>query len=56
MQSTKQEGEKMLSLELVGILLVLFGLVTYALVATQLEQRNTRVAKGYAEEESKASH
>lgn len=45
----------MLSLELIGILLVLFGFMAYALVATQLEQRNIRVAKADAEKESEAT-
>jgi hypothetical protein len=35
----------MLSLELIGILGLLFGLVVYGMVATQLEHRRIRIAE-----------
>ncbi len=41
----------MLSLELIGIFLLLFGFVLYVMVVTQLERRSLRIAEKKAETE-----
>ncbi len=41
----------MLSLELIGIFLLLFGFVVYVMVVTQLERRSLRIAEKKAETE-----